>query len=298
MTQYQQVLDAVKKLGGKGTTDEILRATDISNWKTQTPKASVASYLSTSNEFRQEGNVWIYEEGTDGNRNKILLYCSDGVLATAIARFSQNKWTIFGISKVHGFGSADFEKVLFDTTFDDIVEFNSTSGVSYVAVKKENLWGLIRFRLNPEFAYDKKAFEKVIWWGPIDKEAMDSLGREIKLIEDIEYSDIKFFKNKYRLDNLNNFNNDTENNEIPEELKKIRRWSDSLIENTKDSFSNLEFGVGPEGTVRMKRNDGSFGFILFKDAFNKKYNVHHDEDDKIDQYNNTSEMIDDGWVLD
>ena len=63
MTQYQQVLAAVKKIGGKGTTDEIFRAIDgIDSWKTQTKKASVASYLSTSNDFRKEGDVWIYQE--------------------------------------------------------------------------------------------------------------------------------------------------------------------------------------------------------------------------------------------
>ena len=62
MTQYQQVLEAVKKIGGRGTIGEIFEATDTENWKTHTKKASVASYLATSNEFRKEGDIWIYEE--------------------------------------------------------------------------------------------------------------------------------------------------------------------------------------------------------------------------------------------
>jgi hypothetical protein len=62
MTQYQQVLAALKKIGGKGTTDEIFKAVDgIGNWKTQTKKASVASYLSTSEETTKEGDVWVYQ---------------------------------------------------------------------------------------------------------------------------------------------------------------------------------------------------------------------------------------------
>jgi hypothetical protein len=75
MTQYQQVLAALKKIGGKGTTDEILKAIDgIKDWKTQTKKASVASYLSTSDETIKEGDVWVYQENkapqNDGDRNK------------------------------------------------------------------------------------------------------------------------------------------------------------------------------------------------------------------------------------
>ena len=65
MTQYQQVLSAVKRIGGKGTTDEIFKAIDgIENWSAKNKKASVASYLSRSYDFRKEGDNWIYEENT------------------------------------------------------------------------------------------------------------------------------------------------------------------------------------------------------------------------------------------
>jgi len=63
MTQYQQVLAAIKKLNGKGTTDEIYQAIDgIANWKTQTKKASVASYLSTSDVIKKDGDFWVYDD--------------------------------------------------------------------------------------------------------------------------------------------------------------------------------------------------------------------------------------------
>jgi len=169
------------------------------------------------------------------------------------------------------------------------------SGVSYVAVRKEKLWGLIRFRLNPEAAVHKEGYRKAIGDEPIDENAMDSLGREIKLIEDVKYPDINIFKDKYHLDNLNVTHDD---NEIFEESNKLREWSDELKEYTEDAFSNLEFGCTPDGKVRMKRNDGSFGFIPLTEALSKKYNVHHDEDGDISYYNNVSEMIEDGWVLD
>jgi len=231
-------------------------------------------------------------------KKEILLHCSDGVLATAIAKQSNKKWTIFGISEVFGFGSADYKKNLFDTTFDRIVPFNSMSGVSYVAVNKGGLWGLIRFRQNSEFTYDKKFFEKAIGTEPIDEKAMDTLGREIKFIEDIKYNDISILKEKYNLDNFDVFCDDIINNEPVENLKEPLEWSDELIEYSRDAFSNLEFGCSSEGTVRMKRNDGSFGFIPLADALSYKYNVHNDEDDNIEHYHDVSEMIEDGWVLD
>jgi hypothetical protein len=71
MTQYQQVLAAIKKLGGKGTTDEIFRAIDdIDNWKTQTKKASVASYLSTSDDIGKDGDYWVYNENHSQKKDK------------------------------------------------------------------------------------------------------------------------------------------------------------------------------------------------------------------------------------
>ena len=80
------------------------------------------------------------------SKNRIALYCTDGVMATAIARKTKNKWKIFGISEIQGFGSADYNKDLFDVSFDDIRVYNSISGVGYIAVKTDFFWGLICYR--------------------------------------------------------------------------------------------------------------------------------------------------------
>jgi len=62
MTQYQQVIAALEKIGGKGTTDDIYKAIDgIENWRTKTPKASVAGYLSRGT-FKKEGDFWLLSD--------------------------------------------------------------------------------------------------------------------------------------------------------------------------------------------------------------------------------------------
>jgi len=71
MTQYQQVLAAVKKLGvNGGKLDEIFNAIDgIKDWKAGNKRASVASYLSRSEEIVKEGDNWVYRAATDNTTN-------------------------------------------------------------------------------------------------------------------------------------------------------------------------------------------------------------------------------------
>jgi hypothetical protein len=286
MTQYQQVFEALEKLGGKATIKEILSNIDFNSWGTKTPENTVSRCLTTGDDFFKDDDFWVLKSNKNcGTDNGTVLYCSDGATATAIAEHSQDGWKIFGISQVFGFGNAEFKKILFNTTFDEIMPFNSMSGVSYVAVKKSSLWGLIRFRLNPEYAVYKGGFIKALGSEPIDENLTDPLGREIKFIEEIEYSDVEILIKKYKLD-------------LKEEPRKWREWSDELEEYTRDAFSTLEFGFTPEETVRMKRSDGSFGFILLTDALKHKYSVHYDELESIESYSNVSEMVEAGWVLD
>lgn len=58
MTQYQQVLEALKKLGGRGTNRDIYDNIDFSKWHSKTPKSSVSMYLSTGDDFIKEGDFW------------------------------------------------------------------------------------------------------------------------------------------------------------------------------------------------------------------------------------------------
>jgi hypothetical protein len=65
MTQFQQVLAAIKALGGKGTPKEIyakIKEANPDGWKTKTPYASVSTYLSTSDIFRNENGTWILQD--------------------------------------------------------------------------------------------------------------------------------------------------------------------------------------------------------------------------------------------
>ena len=83
-----------------------------------------------------------------------------------------------------------------------------------------------------------------------------------------------------------------------EKNEDLREWSEDLIQFTKDAFLDQDFGFTPEKTVRLKRNDGSYGYIELWDALNSRYNVHNDKRGNVYEYNNVSEMIKDGWVLD
>ena len=307
MTQYQQVLEALRKIGGQGTLEEIYNAIDgIDSWGAKNKKASVSSYLCRGFEIRKYDNTYIciFADETEGAKyfeqaeKSNNLYCTDGYMQTAKVKKSKKGYKIMVLPNLHEKREMDYKKVLFDTIFDEIMIYNSMSGIGYAAVKKDGLWGLIRYRQNCEFSYDKEAYRKATEIEPFDQKAMDKLGREIKLVEDIKYQDFNHFVEKYHLDKLNEKYGSTYNAEQVVESQYKREWSKDLIEYTKDAFSNLEFGFSPEGTVRMKRNDSSFGYIPLKDALSNRYNVHHDEGGFIDEYNDISDMIANGWVLD
>ena len=285
MTQYQQIYETLKKLGGKASFDDICNNVDYSLWKTSTPKNSISRCLTTGNNFYKENELWILIPNQGCNPDEIYLHCSDGVLVTAIAKKLDEGWKIFGISQIFGFGNAEFKKDLFNTYFDEISPYNSMSGVSFVAVKKSGLWGLIRFRLNPEYAVWKEGYRKALGSEPIDEKLMDPIGREIKFIEKIRYLDINILIKNYKLGAI-------------DEIVEWHEWSDELKKYTKDAFSNLDFGFTSEGTVRMKRSDGAFGFIPVADTLKYDYNVHYDKLKSIEHYDNVSDMIEAGWVLD
>jgi hypothetical protein len=67
-TQYQQVLSAIKSLGGKATPKEIWaeiqKTPDGKKWTAKVPTASISSYLSTRDEFKKEGDKWVYDESS------------------------------------------------------------------------------------------------------------------------------------------------------------------------------------------------------------------------------------------
>lgn len=63
MTQYEQVVEAIKALGGRGTVKQILDwlgDTEKLGWRTNSPYANVAGILSRHDEFENEGHEWMY----------------------------------------------------------------------------------------------------------------------------------------------------------------------------------------------------------------------------------------------
>lgn len=77
------------------------------------------------------------------------IYCHDGSLAAMIAKQNKNgTWDIFRISEVLGMGSADYKTKVFDFEISDLVILNSTSGISYVCLKKDQNWGLLEIKAN------------------------------------------------------------------------------------------------------------------------------------------------------
>ena len=296
MTQYEQVLSALKKIGGHGTLDEIYNAIDnIDSWGAKNKKASIASYLSRGLEITKHNETWIYIFAKE--ITKIDIYCSDSMIYPAIAKKSDNKWKIFGISMILGFGRAEYEKFLFNTEFDDLIPFNSMSGVSYVAVKKGILWGLIRLRQNPEFSAYKEYYKIIIESEAIDINAMDELGREIKMIEDIKYSDVEYLKKKYKVENPNDIRDYIINNTA----YYYRNVDKTIIEKSgKDYevFLNFGFGLTIEGTIRMKKNESTYGFIFVWDAIRDRYKIYDNDGVILDEYEKVSDMFDDNWVMD
>jgi DNA-binding CsgD family transcriptional regulator len=54
MTQYEQIIAALKQLGGKATVTEICEKLDFKKWTTKTPKNSVSRYLTCSSQIKRE----------------------------------------------------------------------------------------------------------------------------------------------------------------------------------------------------------------------------------------------------
>jgi hypothetical protein len=140
----------------------------------------------------------------DTHQSITLCYCDDGCLAAAVAgKNKSKKWEIFSISRVYGQGSADYERNIFNATYDKIVLFNSFSGVSYIAVYKNELWGLIRLRWldDTEYMELKNVSDRKSSVEPSDLNTVYSLDREIKMIEEIKFNSIDELIKKYSLNN-------------------------------------------------------------------------------------------------
>lgn len=76
-------------------------------------------------------------------------HCHDGSLATVVGwKQSNGQWALYSMSEVLGMGIAEYEHHILNTYYDEVVGFNSFSGLSYIATKQINRWGLIQLRNN------------------------------------------------------------------------------------------------------------------------------------------------------
>ena len=115
MKQYEQVLTALKKIGGQGTLQDIYNAIDdINTWGAKNKKASISSYLSKGLDITKYDNTWIYKfadeteaEYQEAKRKWNSLYCSDGFMQTAKIKSTKSGWKILVLPYLHKKGELD-----------------------------------------------------------------------------------------------------------------------------------------------------------------------------------------------
>jgi uncharacterized protein (TIGR02452 family) len=219
-----------------------------------------------------DDEVVIFNGATDDCDDCIALICDRSVYAPALAkRTRRGKWAIFVLGRdpsnmklkdddcvYFGYSDDDWGKKILNDEFDAIIPFNDYGGVSYAAVEKGGLWGLVRLRTNPETA-EYPADD------PIDKNAlymqacMEGVefdhSCEIKLIEAIKEPDLNKLKEKYHLGDRDGTM--SMKHETDEEFNHIE-WLRDFEEATqrKDGFRELRAQIFQD-TVKYVTN-GSY----------------------------------------
>ena len=78
MTQAQQVIEAMRSLGGAATFGKLNQSIDFSNWKTKTPEASVRRIVQIDNAFfKIEPGLWALNECRDEVLARFKLHSND-----------------------------------------------------------------------------------------------------------------------------------------------------------------------------------------------------------------------------
>ena len=105
-----------------------------------------------------------------------LIHCIDASITAMIALSNKsNKWDIFAISKVHGMGKADYNNKVFDFDFIEVVPLNTSTGLSYLCLNKDNKWGLLELKYNDTIQCEWKLIAYFIY------DDMDSMLKERKI---------------------------------------------------------------------------------------------------------------------
>lgn len=76
-----------------------------------------------------------------------FIACNDGSIPCLVVRKNNSgKLELHGVSKVYGMGHAEYHTRLFQ--FDEILPFNSCTGVAYAALRQGEKWALLEIRDN------------------------------------------------------------------------------------------------------------------------------------------------------
>lgn len=81
-----------------------------------------------------------------------LIFCTDAGIPPVVAKKTNGKWILWGISLVKGMGSANHDKHLFNEEYDDLIALCSMKGLAYALYQKNNKWGAIEVRDNKTVA--------------------------------------------------------------------------------------------------------------------------------------------------
>jgi len=102
------------------------------------------------------------------------IHCHDGSLAPMIAKQNEKgTWDIFRISEVLGMGAANYQTKLFDFEICDLVILNSTKGIAYVCIKKDQKWGLLEIKANDTIECEWKMISEFTY--PSDEKMLSDL---------------------------------------------------------------------------------------------------------------------------
>lgn len=138
-------------------------------------------YVRKFREILQKNN-----QRKDKRRVFMSFFCNDASIFAAIVKINTSgRINVMGLSTVLGMGMGQFERCIVDIDFDEVQGYNSFSGVSFIAIRRYDLWGLLRIRWVEERAktYSQNPFVLRHLHEPIHHESVDSLSREIIMLE-------------------------------------------------------------------------------------------------------------------
>jgi hypothetical protein len=87
-------------------------------------------------------------------------FCDANVAAVVATADNNGKWKLYRI-KILGMGHGEHGELLAPDEFDDVVPYNTCTGVSYIAVRKDGKWELIQLVSGKEpFELENFTFER------------------------------------------------------------------------------------------------------------------------------------------